>query len=319
MAQVNRVVSISSAIAFVSVIFLVACGSGGSSQGATGGEVRVITSTSIVAALVSEVGGEQVNVRALIGPGVDPHTFDLTTGDARAISDADVVLINGLGLDDFLIDDVEGISDDVPVVIVTDGIELLEASGHEHEHAAGDDHDHGDIDPHVWQDPLRVKVMVDNIAGALADADPERADQYRQNAEAYKQTLDETHAEIQALIDQIPVERRKLVTNHAAFAYFADRYGLDIVGTVIPGTSSEADPSAGEVAALVELIRETGVSVIFTESLLDPRVAEQLAADAGVEVVHGLYSEQVGEPGSGAETVHGMLLANARKISEALR
>lgn len=307
------------ALTLVTILLLAACGSDRDGFRAADGRISVVTSTTVVAALATEVGGEAAEVRALIGPGIDPHTFEITPGDARTISDADVVLLIGLGLDDFLIDHVESVGNGVSVEIVTAGIDLLEAGGHAHDHGHDDDHDHGGVDPHVWQDPLRVKTMVDNIAASLAEVDPERADEYARNAERYRQTLDETHAEIQALIDQIPAERRKIVTNHDAFAYFADRYGLEVIGTVIPGTSSEADPSAGGYAELVELIRAEGVEVIFTEDLLDPRVAERLASDAGIEVVHGLYSEQVGEPGSGAETVHGMLLANARKISEALR
>jgi ABC-type Zn uptake system ZnuABC Zn-binding protein ZnuA len=266
------------------------------------------------------VGGEHVDVEVLIEPGVDPHTFETTPGDARALAGADLVLINGLGLDDFLVDDVQGANDDVPVAIVSEGVELLEAGGQAHdEHPETDGHDHGGLDPHIWQDPLRAKVMVANIAAALAEVDPANAETYRSNADAYSTTLDETHVQIQALIDEIPEDNRKLVTNHDAFAYFADRYGLEVVGTVIPGSSSEADPSAGEIAGLVELIEREGVDAIFTETLLDPQVAERLAADAGVDVIHGLYSDQVGEEGSGAQTLHEMLVANARKISEALR
>ena len=200
-----------------------------------------------------------------------------------------------------------------------DGEEQEEGEEHQDEHEGHDDHDHGEFDPHVWQDPIRVQVMVDNIAEALAELNPDQADDYRSNADVYNQTLDETHAEIKDLIDMIPANDRLLVTNHDAFAYFADRYGLQVVGTVIPGTSSEADPSAGEIAELIEIIEHQGIGAIFAEDLIDPKVAEAVAADADVEIVYGLYSEQVGEAGSDAETVHGMLFANATKISEALR
>ena len=149
--------------------------------------------------------------------------------------------------------------------------------------------------------------------------DPDNASTYQDNADEYQAVLDDTHEQIEALVGEIPAERRKLVTNHDAFAYFADRYGLDVVGTVIPGTSSEADPSAGSIADLTGLIRDEGVPAIFAEALIDPSVAESLASDTGVEIVYGLYTDQVGEPGSGAETVHEMLLANATKITEALR
>ncbi len=295
---------------------LAACGVGES--GDSSEKLNVVTSTSILLALAREVGGERVAVTALIGPGSDPHTFEVTPGDIRTLADADLVLLNGLELDDFLRDEIESSNDDARVVVVTDGIELL-AGGDEHHDGRDVDHDHGEFDPHVWQDPLRVQVMVDNISAALGEVDPDNASEYRANADAYNQHLDETHEEIQALIKLIPDESRKMVTNHDAFGYFADRYGLEIVGTVIPGLSSEAEASAGEIADLIELIEHEGVRVIFGEALIDPQVADALASDAGIEIVYGLYSDQVGEPGSGAETVHEMLLVNATKISEALR
>ncbi len=355
-SRVSRILSIVGLIALI-----VACGSdddGGS--GADGDEqLQVVASTSVIAQLVQEVGGDMVDVETLIVAGVDPHTFELAPGDVQDVVAADLIFINGLELDDYIAEDAVDAGDDVEVIVVTDGVDLLESGDHheheedanhedehedehdevgEHEEDEGeehededdhehdeddadehDDHEHGEFDPHVWQDPIRVKVMVANIADALADADPDNADAYRDNAATYEETLDETDAEIRGLIDALPEDNRKIVTNHEAFAYFADRYGLEIVGTVIPGTSSEADPSAGDIAELSELIEHEGVKAIFAEALIDPKVAESLAADTGVEIVYGLYSDQVGEEGSGAETVDGMLLANAEKISAALQ
>ena len=299
---------------------LAACGDDG--DGSSGDRLIVVTSTSIPGALATEVGGDLVEVETLIPPGTDPHTFDVTPGDVRTIAEADVVLLIGLGLDDFLQDVIESGNDSARIVVVTDGVDLVE-TGDDHEDedhdTEEDDNAHGEFDPHVWQDPLRVKTMVGNIADALAEADPDNASTYQENAAEYQATLDDTHQQIEELIGEIPAERRKLVTNHDAFAYFADRYGLDVVGTVIPGNSSEADPSAGSIAELSELIRDEGVAAIFAEALIDPAVAESLASDTGVEIVYGLYTDQVGESGSGAETVHEMLLANATRINEALR
>lgn len=302
--------------AFTILIILSAALAGCGDAGGDGDDDRIVlvASTSIIGALVQEVGGEHLDIETLIDSNVDPHSFEMTPGDIRTLAEADLVLINGFGLDDYLIDDVENVGDGAKVVVVTVGIEPRGAGDADHS-----EHDHSDVDPHVWQDPLRVKIMVANIADALADVDPDNAQEYRDNAEAYQETLDETHEQIQGLIDEIPAERRKIVTNHDAFGYFADRYGLQIVGTVIPGSSSDADPSAGDIANLIELIEENKVTAIFAEALIDPKVAEALASDAGVRIVYGLYSDQVGEAGSGVETVHGMLLANAEKISEALR
>ena len=278
--------------------------------------MRVVASTSILAALATEVGGEFVVVETLIKPGVDPHTFESTPGDIRTLSEADLVLLSGLGLDDFLLDDISGAAGDVEVAIVSEGIAVIENGDDDHD---SDDHNRDGKDPHIWQDPLRVKQMVTNISDALSDADPEHSSQYEANADSYHLVLDRTHEEIVEMLGAIPTDQRKLVTNHDAFAYFAERYSLEIVGAVIPGTSTEADPSAGQIADLIELIEEESIAAIFAEDLIDPKVAESLAGDAGVEIVYGLYTGQVGPPGSGAESVHDMLLANATKISEALR
>jgi zinc/manganese transport system substrate-binding protein len=189
----------------------------------------------------------------------------------------------------------------------------------EHHDDDGHGHDHGEFDPHVWHDPDNVKIMVRNIAHALADADPENAAAYEANADAYEAVLDDTKAEIQALIDEIPEENRKLVTNHDAFGYFARAFGLEVVGAVFPSITTEAEPSARETAALLDTIEREGVKAIFAEASVGSGLAETLASDAGVLIVDDLYGDSLGPPGSGADTVHGMLLWNAERISEALR
>lgn len=162
-------------------------------------------------------------------------------------------------------------------------------------------------------------IMVDNIVDALSSADAGNADDYRANGDAYKIVLEETDAEIRAMFDEIPAENRKLVTTHDAFGYFIQAYDFEFIGAVIPSVSTDAEPSAREIADLSDLIRQENVRAIFAEDTVDPRIAEQLASDTGVEIVYGLHSDSLGEPGSGEETIHGMLLANAVKISEALK
>ncbi len=321
-------------------IALAACGTGDAGGAATAttsadraptsaaqsdaGRITVVATTTQIGALVQEVAGDQVDLHTLMAPGVDAHDFEVTPADIRGMSEAHLILRNGVGLDDFLDDSIEAAGGDAAVVTVTDGIELIEG-GHalnagEDEHAQDEEADeHGEYDPHVWHDPANAKVMVDNITAALAAADASRAATFVDNAEAYKQVLDETDAEIRAMFAEIPPENRKLVTNHDAFGYFIKAYDLEFVGAVIPSTSSDAEPSAQQIAELSELIGREHVRAIFAESSLDPRVAEQLAGDTGVEIVYGLYSDSLGEPGSDAATVHGMLLANAAAISEALK
>ncbi len=284
------------------------CGGG---DGEDGG-VKVVATTAQIGALAREVAGVTARVVTLIPPGVDSHDYEASTSDLKAIREATLLLRNGVGLDDFLDGAIESAGGKKTVVTVTAGIELHPGAGEEPGASA-------DMDPHVWHDPLNAKVMVANIAEALAVADPAHAEGYRANAAAYQATLDETDKQIRALIDGIPAANRKLVTNHDAFGYFIRRYGLTFVGAVIPSTSTQAEPSAKDIAALVDLIRKENVKAIFAESSVDPKVADQIAKDTGVKIVDDLYGDSLGEPGSGAETVHGMLLANARKIAEALK
>lgn len=277
--------------------------------------LNVVATTVQIAAFADEVAGDRAEVHGIIPAGADPHDFEPTASDLTAIADADVILRHGVGLDAFLDEAIVG-STSAPVVTVTDGIDLqppalvLEEDGGEEEEG---------LDPHVWHDPENDKIMVDNIRDALIAADPDGRSTYEANATAYNAVLDDTAAQVQSLIESIPPENRKLVTNHDAFGYFGRRYGLEIVGAVIPSSSTQAEASAGETAALLETIQRENVKAIFAESSVNPDLAEQLANDAGVQIVDDLYGDSLGEPGSGAETVDGMLLVNARLIAGALQ
>jgi len=293
----------------------VACS--GDGDGAANGRLKVVATVAPVGALAAEVGGDHIELRTLVSAGADPHSYEISSKDRRALSDADVILRNGLGLDRFL--DSALADDSEKVVTVTAGVRLRVPNEDSDNHTEDDGHDHGDVDPHVWQDVDNAKVMVANIAAALAEADPDHAADYRANADAYAARLDEVDAEVRDLIASIPAENRKVVVNHDAFGYFTDRYGLEVVGTVIPGLSSTAEPSAREIAELQETIRREGVKAIFAEQAIEPRVARRIAEDTGVRIVDDLYGDSLGPEGSGAETVDGMLLTNARKFAEALR
>ncbi|MEZ4553026.1 MAG: metal ABC transporter substrate-binding protein [Dehalococcoidia bacterium] len=288
----------------------------------SGDSADVIATTVQIGALTRQVAGDLLVVHTLVGPGVDPHEYEANATDLRRIGDAKLVLRNGIGLDEFLDRALES-GEAERVVTTTEGIELRHAdeeSEVEGDHAEeGDDHDHRGEDPHVWHDPLNVKIMVDNIVEALAEAFPDDAATFRQNGDAYKAVLDRTDAEIRQLIESIPPENRKMVTNHDAFGYFIDRYGLTYVGAVIPGLSTQGEPSAKDLADLEETIRSEGVKAIFAESSVDPKVAREIASDTNVRIVDDLYGDSLGEEGTDAATVHGMLLANARTIANALR
>lgn len=312
-----------SVLPLLAALFAFGCGDNGNDDAE--GRLNVVATTAVIASLAEQIGGDHIEVVVLAGSGVDPHDVELTPGQRAEIEDADLVLRHGIGLDEYL-DDVTGEGE--RVITVTDGVTIRdgeeqedeaddqedEAEGHE-----ADGHSHEGEDPHVWHDPANVQVMAENIARALSERDEANSESYSASVESLTRELDELDAEIEALINSIPPENRKVVTNHDAFGYFFDRYGLEFIGAVFPASGEEAEPSAGQIATLTDLIRDEGVKAIFSESTVDPKIAGQLAQDTGVAIVDDLYGDSLGEPGSGAETVPGMLRHNARRIAEALK
>ena len=290
--------------AVATLIVATACGGSGSG----GGKPGVVATTVQVGALAKAVAGGAVSIKTLVGAGVDPHDYEASADDIRTIGDSKLVLRNGIGLDAFLDKAVAG-SGQKNVVTVTDGVKIRKG-----EHAGSKEDD-----PHVWHTPENDKAMVDNIARALSAAFPANATTFQQNADAYKKRLDDVDAEVQQLIDTLPADNRKMVTNHDAFGYFIERYGLEFVGAVIPNVSTAAEASARQIADLEDTIRREKVKAVFAECSLDPRVAKQIARDTGVKIVDDLYGDSLGAPGSGADTVDGMLLANAKAIVNALK
>lgn len=276
----------------------------------TGHGIQVVATTTQIGALTRAIAGDQVELTVLLPSGADAHDFEPDPQVVKKVHNAKLVLRNGLGLDDWMSKTLENAGGDAAVAVVTRGIVPLKSS-------SGDEA--GEDDPHVWHDPANAGIMVSNIAEALAAADPEHAPVFMANAAAYEARLADVDQQIRALIEVIPAGNRKVVTNHDAFGYFFARYGLEFVGAVFPVSSKEGQVSAKELAALADLIKSTGVKAVFAEEEVDPKVARELARDTGVEIVTGLYADSLGPEGSGADTVDGMLLQNARKISEALR
>jgi ABC-type Zn uptake system ZnuABC Zn-binding protein ZnuA len=205
-----------------------------------------------------------------------------------------------------------------------DAIDAIEAltEGHGHEEAddhAGDEHDHGQFDPHFWFDPLRVKRAVTDIASRLSVLDPAGSDMYKANARAYNERLDELHMWIQTQVSEVPEDRRLLLTSHDSFGYFAQAYGFEVVGAVIPGGSTARDPSAQEIADLVDRIRDANAPALFTETTLSNRLAQRIAEEASVEVVTELYTGSLGGPGSGAENYIDFMRSDVTAIVGALK
>jgi ABC-type Zn uptake system ZnuABC Zn-binding protein ZnuA len=285
-----------------------------------GEKLAVVATTNIVGDVVAQVAGDRIDLVTLMGTGVDPHSYVPTPADTAAIYDADVVLISGGGLEANMENVLESAGGEASRVSLFEGIEPLPAGSEAHEaEDAGEeaDHDHGDVDPHVWFSVPNVIHWVDRIEQTLSALDPANAGHYQENARAYIAELEALDGWIMDQVALIPEGNRRLVTNHPVFGYFAARYGLEQVGAVYP-VSPAAEPSAQEIAALQDAIQAFGVPAVFTESTVNPKLAEQVAEDTGVQLVP-LYTGSLGEPGSGAGTYLDMMRYDVEAIVEALR
>jgi ABC-type Zn uptake system ZnuABC Zn-binding protein ZnuA len=247
----------------------------------------------------------------VLAPDDDPHSYQPTATDARNFAVADVVFANGVGLETWLDPLLNNIRPGTPVVRLGDqsGIHLLQGSGEEENQG----------DPHVWQDPTNAQKMVALIRDTLSAADPANGPTYQANAAAYSAQLDQLDQWVGQQIQSIPADQRKLVTNHDAFMYFVNRYGLTFVGSVIPSLSTEAEPSAAETQQLVQNIADQHVKAIYTESSVNPRLEQQIAQVAGVKVYSSLYGDALGQPGTPGGTYIDAMRSNTQKIVDGLR
>jgi zinc/manganese transport system substrate-binding protein len=276
----------------------------------------VVASTSVIGDLVHNVGGDAIQLTTLIGPGVDAHTFDPAPGDLVTLEGAAVVFENGLGLEPWLDQFWESTQPTGSRVIVTEGIEPLPAGA---EAAASGEQEQGGFDPHVWHDVANAIVMVDNIRQALDAADPAHAATYDANAAAYTAELQDLDTWVREQVATLPPERRKLVTNHDTFAYFAKAYGFEILGTALGSVSTEVgDPSAQKIVALVDEIDQAGVCAIFAENVSNPDLMDSIAAEAGVELGPPLYTDALGPADSPGGTYVGMMQSNVTAIVTSL-
>lgn len=271
----------------------------------------MVATTELVAELARRIGAARVEVSALMGPGTDPHTYKPGPGDVRRLSEADLVLFHGLHLEGRMDSPLRALERDGRATAVAEGIPV-EALRHS---------DEGAHDPHVWFDPLLWKAAAQRTAEALTRADPEGAEAFAAGALEFAAELDALDAEIARMLAAVPPERRVLATAHDAFGYFGRRYAFDVLG--IQGISTESEASLRDIAALVQTLAERGVPAVFVESTVSPRTVEALVEGArarghALRIGGELYSDAPGPVGSGAETIAGMSLHNARIISNAL-
>lgn len=289
-------------------------------------EVNVVTSFSILADLVQQVGGERVAVTSIVGPDSDTHVYDPRPADVAALAGADLFVVNGLGFEGWLDRLVGATSYKGPVLTASSAIAPLhagEADEHEdqdehdeHEHDQHDEHDHGVFDPHAWQDISNGVLYVTAIATGLCEIDAAGCAAYEANAAAYATALKALDADIRARIAGLPAERRTVITSHDAFGYFGAAYGVDFLAP--EGINTDAEPSAAAVAALIRQIRAAGVTAVFVENMSDGRLVQQIADETGAVPGGSLYADALSGPDGAAPTYLDMMAHNADLLIAAM-
>jgi zinc/manganese transport system substrate-binding protein len=270
-------------------------------------KLKVVATFSILADFVKNVGGERVAVSALVGPNGDAHVYQPTPGDAKTLGDAKVVVTNGLGFEGWINRLVKASGTKAPMIVATKGIKPRKAE---------DDHGHGDADPHAWQSVANAKRYVENIRDALIAADPAARDVYEANAAAYAAKLDALDAEVKAAIEKIPADRRRIITTHDAFGYFAAAYGVTFIAP--QGVSTEAEVSARDVARIITQIRKQKIPAVFLENVTDKRLLERIGAESGARIGGTLYSDALTDEKGAAPTYLEMMRHNVKQLAAAL-
>ena len=308
--------------------------------------LKVVASFSILGDIVREVGGDDVSLTTLVGPDGDAHGYEPTPGDARKLAEARVLVVNGLDFETWLPRLTKASGFGGLTVTASQGVAPRKFAGHggghddghekghDHGHDAGHDHDddhdhdqghghdhghhhHGDADPHAWQNLANGVIYARNVAEGLAAADPARAQAYRQRADAYVARLQALDASVRKTFDAIPAARRKVVTSHDAFGYFGDAYGVTFIPAM--GVSTDAEPSAREVAGIIEQVRREQVPAVFVENISSPKLVQQIARETGAKVGGTLYSDALSKPGQPGATYLEMFEWNARQLAAALQ
>lgn len=320
MDELKKLIKITSLALFSLASLLAAC-QPGAPTGAPAAQttLKILAVETFLAEITQHVAGDRASVEALVPLGLDPHAFESTPRDVVKIAESQVLIANGAGFEAWLAETVANASGERLVIEASAGLKSRRApEGEEAVTSDADEHQY-DGDPHFWLDPNLVIHYVENIRDGLIAADPQGKDVYSQNAAVYIAELQALDGWIAEQVAQIPPEKRLLVTNHESFGYFADRYGFRIIGAVIPSVSTNATPSAQQMAQLIEHIRATGAQAIFLETGANPRLAEQIAAETGVKVVTDLYTHSITEANGAAPSYIAMMQANVRAIVNALR
>ena len=265
--------------------------------------MNVVASFSILGDFVKNVGGDRVDVTTLVGPDGDVHVYAPTPSDVRRIRDAKLLVINGFGLEGWLPRLLQAAGSKASIVTATDGIAPLKAGS--------------DADPHAWQSVVNAEKYVANIRDALAAADPADAEVFRQNAKTYLARLEALDAEVRQAVSQIPENRRRMISTHDAFGYFAARYGVAFIAPI--GVSTEAEPSARDVAKIITQVRAEHIPAVFLERIGDPRLMRRISEETGSRVGGTLYSDSLTDEKGEAPTYIDMVRHNIRTLTSALK
>jgi ABC-type Zn uptake system ZnuABC Zn-binding protein ZnuA len=291
--------------AILGAVGLLALGGAATAQPPSGQPIKVVATTTQVQDFVRNVGGDRISVIPILQGDDDAHEYQPTAADARGFADADVIFANGVGLETWFDSLARNVRPGVPIIKLGEESGIAVRPGDEEEPLG---------DPHVWFDPTNAQRMVTKIRDTLAAVDVGGQSTFDQNAASYIGQLDQLDREIMAQWSAVPQDQRKLVTNHDAFGYYIARYSITFVGSVIPSLSSDAEPSAAETLELIRDIRAQNVRAIFTESSINPRLAEQISQQAGVRIFSNLYGDSLGKPGSDGDTYLKMMLFNTQTM-----
>ncbi|POH63784.1 zinc ABC transporter substrate-binding protein [Cryobacterium sp. TMN-39-2] len=325
------------ALAASAALVLAGCSTTATNAAGSDGDLKVVATTTQIADLTRNIVGDAdgVTITQLIQPNQSAHSYDPSVADLTALGAADVLVINGVGLEEWLDDAIEasgfdGVTIDSDEGITIQGVEAghEEEAAHEdeaaqeeagHEDEAEHDHDHAGGNPHIWTDVKNAEAMVATIADGLAGASTSHAADFEANEAVYTAQLAELDGWIRENVDAVPSSERLLVSNHDAFGYFTAAYGITYVGSVIPSFDDNAEPSAAEIDALVAAVKTTGVKAVFSEASINPKAADTIAAEAGVAVYSGddaLYGDSLGPADSAGATYIASQLHNVRLILE---
>jgi zinc/manganese transport system substrate-binding protein len=274
-------------------------------------KLAIVASFSILADFVRAIGGERVAVTALVGPDGDAHVYSPTPADAKSMAAARLVVVNGLSFEGWLTRLVKSSGTKAAIVTASAGVTPLKLAD-----AHGHGHGHGDEDPHAWQSVANARLYVGNILKALVAADPQGKAAYEANAAAYLGQLAALDEEIKAAVGRIAPERRKAITSHDAFGYFAKAYGIAFVAP--QGVSTEAEASARDVARIIRQIKAQRIPAVFLENVTNPRLIEQIARESGATVGGRLYSDALSGESGPAGTYIAMMKHNISQIEKAL-